>query len=107
MHARAQNLARYHVFYGDTNLINTELKRYQAVSREDLQRVAKKYLTDEGRYVLRYPVAAAPPAPGPEQKPPLGEPAKQPSPASKTEPVKVPSAGTPGGPAKPAGPGQK
>ena len=25
MHARAQNLARYHVFYGDTNLINTEL----------------------------------------------------------------------------------
>ncbi len=60
MHSRAQNLARYHVFYGDTNLINTELNRYLSVKREDLQDVAKKYLTSEHLNVLRYPVPAAP-----------------------------------------------
>ena len=60
MHDRAQNLARYHTFYGDTNLINTELQRYQAVKREDLQRVAQKYLTTEGTSILRYPVPAEP-----------------------------------------------
>jgi predicted Zn-dependent peptidase len=63
MSMRARNLARYHVFYGDTNLINTELDRYFAVKREDLQRVAKQYLTKEGMHVLRYPAAAAPAAP--------------------------------------------
>jgi zinc protease len=63
MHTRASELARYHVFYGDTNLINTELDRYLAVKREDIQRVAQKYLTKEGVNVLRYPVPAAPPAP--------------------------------------------
>jgi predicted Zn-dependent peptidase len=63
MHSRAQNHARYHLFYGDTNLINTELERYLAVKREDLQRVAQKYLTTEGRNLLRYPVPTAPGAP--------------------------------------------
>ena len=62
MSSRAKNLARYHVFFGDTNLINTELDRYLAVKREDLQRVAKKYFTKEGVNVLRYPVPAAPAA---------------------------------------------
>jgi zinc protease len=59
MSTRARNLARYHVFYGDANLINTELDRYFAVKREDLQRVAKQYLTKEGVSILRYPAAAA------------------------------------------------
>ena len=59
MSARAKNLARYHVFFGDANLINTELDRYLAVKREDLQRVARKYFTAEGRNVLRYPVPTA------------------------------------------------
>lgn len=56
MNARARNLARYHVFYGDANLINTELDRYMAVKREDLQRVAKEYLRDDRTQILRYPV---------------------------------------------------
>lgn len=55
MSQRAKNLARYHVFYGDANLINTELDRYMAVTRDDLKRVANKYLTKEGVNVLRYP----------------------------------------------------
>jgi predicted Zn-dependent peptidase len=60
MHSRAVNLARYHTFYGDTNLINTELDRYFAVKREDIQRVAKKYLAKDSVYVLRYPAPSAP-----------------------------------------------
>jgi len=59
MSQRAKNLARYHTFYGDANLINTELDRYLAVKREDLQRVAKEYLRDDRTQVLRYPVPAA------------------------------------------------
>jgi zinc protease len=69
MNSRAKNLARYHVFYGDADLINTELARYLAVKREDLQRVANEYLTPEGRHVLRFPVPAAKaPAPDAGQK---------------------------------------
>lgn len=63
MSTRARNLARYRVFYGDANLINTELDRYFAVKREDLQRVAKQYLTKDGVFVLRYPAARKSPAP--------------------------------------------
>jgi len=58
MHTRAKNLARYRVFYGDANLINTELDRYLKVKRADLQRVAKEYLRDDRVQVLRYPVPA-------------------------------------------------
>jgi predicted Zn-dependent peptidase len=60
MQTRARQLARYHVFYKDTNLINTELDRYLAVKREDLQRVAKEYLTPEGVNILRFPVPVPP-----------------------------------------------
>ncbi|MGV3533773.1 MAG: M16 family metallopeptidase, partial [Chthoniobacteraceae bacterium] len=97
MHSRAENLARYHLFYGDANLINTELDRYLSVKREDLQRVAQKYLTPEGRNLLRYPVPApaAPPAGAVPEEKPLQVPAtKQESaatPASKTEPITVPA----------------
>ncbi|OAI42189.1 peptidase M16, partial [Verrucomicrobia bacterium SCGC AG-212-E04] len=63
MASRARGLARYHVFYGDTNLVNTEINNYLKVSREDVQRVAKKYFTPSGRNVLHYPVPDAVPAP--------------------------------------------
>ena len=50
----AESLADYHVYFGDANLINTEIDRYMKVTREDLQRVARQYLTKENRVVLYY-----------------------------------------------------
>ena len=58
---RAESLADYHVYYGDANLINTELARYMKVTKEDIQRVAKQYLTKDNRVVLHYlPKSAQP-----------------------------------------------
>ena len=56
MSDRARTLAHYSTFYGETALINTELERYLAVKRDDLQRVAKKYFNPSGKFVLRYPL---------------------------------------------------
>lgn len=50
----AEQLANYHVYFGNADLINNELNRYLKVTREDLQRVAKKYLNKENRVVLHY-----------------------------------------------------
>lgn len=50
----ATNLATYYTFQGDANLINTELDRYKKVTKEDIKRVANKYLTKENRLVVYY-----------------------------------------------------
>jgi predicted Zn-dependent peptidase len=50
----AENLANNHMYMGDANLINTELAKYMAVTREDIQRVAKKYFTQDARVILYY-----------------------------------------------------
>jgi len=52
--SRAENLADYAVYFGDANLINTEIERYMAVTREDIKAAANKYLTKENRVVLHY-----------------------------------------------------
>ena len=50
----AESLANYEVYFGDANLINTEIEKFKKVSREDILNVAKKYLTDNNRVVLHY-----------------------------------------------------
>ncbi len=51
---KALALANYHLFYGNANLINTELDRYMNVTREELKQVANKYLVEDNRTVLYY-----------------------------------------------------
>lgn len=50
----AGSLSDYYVFYGNTNQINNELENYMAVTREDIKRVANKYLDSNTRVVLYY-----------------------------------------------------
>jgi predicted Zn-dependent peptidase len=49
---RAMNLAEFELYFGDANLLNTEPARYTAVTRDDVQRVAKQYLVPTARTVL-------------------------------------------------------
>ncbi|HEX8316379.1 MAG TPA: pitrilysin family protein [Flavisolibacter sp.] len=50
----AESLANYEVYFGNADLINSELERYKKVTREDILNVAKKYLTNNNRVVLHY-----------------------------------------------------
>jgi len=50
----AENLANYHMYYGDANLINKELDRYLSVTKEDIKRVANQYLNTNNRVILYY-----------------------------------------------------
>lgn len=50
----AESLANYHVYFNNTNLINTEIEKYREVTREDMQRVAQKYLVESNRVALYY-----------------------------------------------------
>ena len=57
--ARARGLADAYLFYGSTDAINGELDLYLKITRDDLRRVADKYLAPEHQDVLHYPVPAA------------------------------------------------
>ena len=50
----AGSLASYHVMYGDTNLINSEIDIYRSVTREEIRSVANKYLNNNQRLILEY-----------------------------------------------------
>ena len=56
----AESLANYEVYFGDANLINTELAKYNKVTRESVLAVAKKYLNKDNRVVLYYVPKAKP-----------------------------------------------
>jgi len=50
----ANSLARYHVLYGEIDLINTEIEIYQDITREEIRDVAKKYLDPNKRLDMDY-----------------------------------------------------
>lgn len=47
-------LADAKAMFGDANYVNTEIDRFYAIKREDLQRVAKKYFGTTNRVVLTF-----------------------------------------------------
>jgi predicted Zn-dependent peptidase len=49
---RARQLAEYELYDGNAALLRTELDRYLAVTREDVQRVARQYFAPSNRTVL-------------------------------------------------------
>jgi zinc protease len=51
---RAANLATYYTYFGDASLINSELDKYMAITREDIKRVAGQYFNPNNRVVLYY-----------------------------------------------------
>lgn len=50
----AENLAQNYMYFGSTELINKQMERYMSVTREDIMRVAKTYLTPDNRIILYY-----------------------------------------------------
>jgi zinc protease len=63
--ARAVTIGQYTVYYNEPGLINTRLDKVAAVTKEDVQRVAGKYLLDTNRtVVITTPKAKAKPATG-------------------------------------------
>jgi zinc protease len=50
----AESLANYEMYFGDANLINTEMQRYLNVTREDIKRVANRYFHPNNRVSLTY-----------------------------------------------------
>ncbi len=61
---KSQSLGGATVLLGDPNRVNTELEHLQAVTAADVQRVAKKYFTDQNRYVFFYLPESMRSAPG-------------------------------------------
>ncbi len=50
----AENLADSYVYFGSTDRVNTALANYMRVTREDIMRVARQYLTQNERIILIY-----------------------------------------------------
>ena len=50
--SRAMRLAQDAVYYNDPGLINTREEKIEKVTKADIQRVARKYLTDSNKTVI-------------------------------------------------------
>jgi predicted Zn-dependent peptidase len=51
---RAQNLSSKYTYFKNTELVNTEIDKYMAVTKEDIKQVANKYFNKKNRVVLYY-----------------------------------------------------
>ncbi|HKK59346.1 MAG TPA: pitrilysin family protein [Salinivirga sp.] len=54
LYSRANALARNYTYFKNTDLVNTEIEKYRAVTKADIKEAAKKYLTKDNRVVLYY-----------------------------------------------------
>ena len=77
---RAIRLGQFELFWGDARLLNGEPAKYAAVTKDDIQRVLRKYVVPARRTTVEVrptgmvdPPAAAP-APPPAAKPPAAKP---------------------------------
>jgi predicted Zn-dependent peptidase len=50
----AESLANYHMYFGNAELINTEIERYMAVTPADIQRAANTYYDPSQRVTLYF-----------------------------------------------------
>jgi predicted Zn-dependent peptidase len=50
----AEDLSKYFMLYGDTDLINSEIEKYMEVTKDDIKNAAAEYLKKENRVVLYY-----------------------------------------------------
>jgi len=50
----AESLANYHTYFGDANLINTEIDRYLAITAEDIKRAANEYYDENSRVTIYF-----------------------------------------------------
>ncbi|MBE0643756.1 MAG: insulinase family protein [Bacteroidetes bacterium] len=53
---KLRNLAQFSLFRNQTDLVNKELEKYMAVTRDDIKRVANTYLRPERKNVVKYVV---------------------------------------------------
>jgi predicted Zn-dependent peptidase len=51
---RADQLSRFATYFGDANLANEQVKRYQAVTADDVSRLARERLGPDNRALLLY-----------------------------------------------------
>lgn len=54
MNTIAESLSNSYLFYGNTDEVNSEIKKYRAVKVEDIKRVSRKYFNKNNRVVLYY-----------------------------------------------------
>jgi len=89
-YARAERLAAYELFYGDAGIINTELDKFLAVTKDDVKRAVAKHLTAAHRTQIDVKPEAKPeaksdakggakPAATPPAKPEAAKPATTPA----------------------------
>ncbi len=57
--SKLRNLAQYSLFHGNTRLVNEEIKKYMAVTRDDIKRVANTYLQPQRKNTVTYVVMDA------------------------------------------------
>jgi predicted Zn-dependent peptidase len=50
----AESLCSYYTYFGDASYINSEINRFLDVTKEDIQKAAQKYLSEDNRVVLYY-----------------------------------------------------